>query len=159
MLVELTDSAIAALLTDQKLLAADWQERPEIRIKREDRQRSITLNGASGGEFIVIARQRPTDQQNFSLVLAVSRPRNPSRFFHLRRYDGNSHVHHNRLEGNRFAGFHIHQATERYQRLANSREDGFAVATDRYSDLTGAWRCLIEDANVGVNLELPFHLL
>ena len=159
MLVELSDSAIAALLSERKLFVSDWRERSEIRIKREDRQRSIPLAGISGDEFLVIARQRQPDPRNFSLILALSRPSNPNRLFHLRRYDGDSHVHHNRFEGNRFRRFHIHEATERYQRLAHSREDGFAVATERFSDLAGAWRCLTEDANVEMNPDLPIHLL
>ncbi len=44
-------------------------------------------------------------------------------------------------------GFHIHQATERYQ-ARGMREDSFAVGTDRYDDLRGALFCLAEDVNL-----------
>ena len=73
-----------------------------------------------------------------------------SRWFRLRRYNGNNHEHDNLIEGNRICDFHIHTATERYQRRG-MREDGYAEATDRFSDYDAAVLCLAEDAA----LELP----
>ncbi len=62
----------------------------------------------------------------------------------LRRYNGKSHEHTNRIERDRFYNFHIHMATERYQREAET-EDGYAEPSSKYSDLSGAIECLIDD--------------
>jgi len=64
--------------------------------------------------------------------------------FRLRRYNGRSHQHTNRIEGNTFYDFHIHMATERYQ-VAGYEEYHYAETTDRFADLGGAIRCMIQD--------------
>jgi len=60
------------------------------------------------------------------------------------------HEHRNHLERQRFHGFHIHTATERYQQTGYD-EDAFAEATDRFSDMEQATQCLVSDCN----LEIP----
>ena len=65
----------------------------------------------------------------------------------MRRYNGKSHEHTNPLEGETFYDFHIHMATDRYQRTGN-REDTYAEVTDRYTGLDEAVSCLAEDCNV-----------
>ena len=62
----------------------------------------------------------------------------------MRRYNGRSHQHTNRIEGNTFYDFHIHIATERYQ-AAGYEEDHYAETTNRFADLGGAIRCMIQD--------------
>ena len=49
------------------------------------------------------------------------------------------------IEGEMVTGFHIHIATERYQREKNVF--GYAQSTTRYSDVNGALQCLLSDAN------------
>ena len=154
--IVVTDAEISALMAEQKILSTAWREESPVITKRNDRQRSVQVSGETGREFVVIARQDQADRNNFSLVLALAETR---RLFRLRRYDGGSHRHRNRIEHERVTGCHIHQATERYQRYANAREDGFAVATDRYSDLGEAWRSLIDDANMSAVAELLDRLL
>jgi hypothetical protein len=81
---------------------------------------------------------------DFSVILGVERP-NTTRLFHLRRYNGKAHEHANRLERTpAFYDYHIHRATERYQRTG-SREEHYAEVTNRYVDLHGAFACLVED--------------
>ena len=80
---------------------------------------------------------------DFSAILAYQKP-NTNTFFRLRRYNGNSHEHSNKIEGGRFFEFHIHHATERYQD-AGFDEDGYAEPTDRYADIGGALACLVND--------------
>jgi len=58
-----------------------------------------------------------------------------------------SHAHTNRIETDQFRGFHIHMATERYQEIG-AREDAYAEPTDRYSDMWGAFKCLLLDMNL-----------
>ena len=64
--------------------------------------------------------------------------------FRLRRYNGKSHEHTNRLEGRTFYEFHIHTATERYQD-SGLREDAFAEPTTRLADFVGAVACALDD--------------
>jgi len=81
--------------------------------------------------------------------LAVRIPES-NQLFRLRRYNGNSHQHTNHIERQGFRDFHIHFATERYQEECGWNEDGYAESTDRYDDFSGAWGCLISDANLVV---------
>ncbi len=69
-----------------------------------------------------------------------------TRVFRLRRHNGNSHDHPNRLEQAVVRGFHVHLATERYQ-LAGYEEDGYAETTNSYRDLAGAIHSMIAIAN------------
>jgi hypothetical protein len=69
---------------------------------------------------------------------------NTNQVFRLRRYNGKSHEHTNRLEQEKFYDFHIHTATERYQ-TAGWNEDGYAVPTDRYPDHHGALKSMFND--------------
>ena len=55
--------------------------------------------------------------------------------------------HKNRLEGNVVNGPHIHRMTERYQ-MRTTHPDGFAEATDRYTDLNGAIELFMEMVNL-----------
>ena len=69
-----------------------------------------------------------------------------TQLFRLRRYNGKTNPHRNRIERNEVSGFHIHEATERYQERGQ-KEDAYAVETNRYIDVEGALACLITDAN------------
>ncbi len=84
------------------------------------------------------------NELDFSVILAVQRPQS-NRFFRLRRYNGLSHEHTNRIERETFYDYHIHHATERYQEIG-MHEDSFATPTDRYANYEGAIDCVISDA-------------
>ncbi|MGO9060397.1 MAG: hypothetical protein ACLQU2_23895 [Candidatus Binataceae bacterium] len=84
-------------------------------------------------------------------------PENVTGLFRLRRYNGKSHEHTNQIEKNTFYGYHIHTATERYQELGMD-EDGFAQPTARFSDLSGALNCMIEDCGFDLPPEQQFKL-
>jgi len=99
--------------------------------------------GRAGSEFRLIFRMAHLNQLDFSAILAVRLPK-VNTVFRLRRYNGRSHEHTNRIEGNRFYGFHVHYATERYQALGLD-EETYAEETDRYSDFESAVQCLVED--------------
>ncbi len=108
------------------------------------KRRSFKFAGASGGQFEVWLRQSTLNVMDFSVILGYVPP-GQFRVFRLRRYNGNAHQHTNTLERQTLDGFHIHTATERYQRLPGSREDHFAERTARYFDLDSAIECLLED--------------
>jgi hypothetical protein len=77
--------------------------------------------------------------------------------FRLRRYNGKSHEHTNKIEGNKFYDFHIHYATERYQNTGFT-EDAFAMITNRYNSFHGALNCMVQDCGFqlvpGAQIEL-----
>ncbi len=98
----------------------------------------------------MILRQNLINPLDFSVILAVRLP-NSNRFFRLRRYNGKSHNHRNRIEGDAFYDFHMHTATERYQELG-TREDFYAEPTDRYGDYSGALKCAVADCRLAVSL-------
>jgi len=79
--------------------------------------------------------------------------------FRLRRYNGKSHWHTNKLEHFTFFDYHIHQATQRYQE-AGLEEDAYAEPTDLYADLNDALQCAVRDCGFQLppnnQLILPF---
>jgi hypothetical protein len=106
-------------------------------------QQIVTSN--AGSSFRVIVRQSTFDPLDFSVILGYELPES-TRVFLLRRHNGNSHDHPNRLESTTVRGFHVHIATERYQ-IAGYKEDGYAEPTSAYHDLAGAIREMLSVAN------------
>jgi hypothetical protein len=138
-----SDSEIAALLREPKLLPADYAKKMAVKPKRGHSESELDLSGEDGSEFRIIRRRSHFNPLDFSVILAYRIPAS-NQIFRLRRYNGRSHDHTNPLEGETFYDFHIHMATERYQRTGN-REDTYAETTDRYSDMDGALACLLAD--------------
>ena len=143
MAVTLTESDIAGLLEEPKPLPADFRKRIEVRAKHGHKERELTVMGEHGSEFHLILRQSAFNAMDFSAILAY-RPPKQNQLFRLRRYNGKSHEHTNKLEGETFYDYHVHHATERYQE-SGLREDAYAQPTDRYTDLAGAIECLLDD--------------
>ncbi len=144
MAIRLTDEEISRLIRELKPLLADYQTRIQIRPKRGHKEREMDLRGADGSEFRLILRQSLFNALDFSVILAYCPPKS-NQLFRLRRYNGKSHEHSNTIEGQTFYDFHIHQATARYQEIGEKKEDAFATSTDRFADMQGAIRSLIED--------------
>lgn len=145
-----TDSEIATLLQERKVLPFGLDDRAfRMKPKAGHTEGEATLLGDAGHTYRLILRQNAVFALDFSVILAV-RVAESGRWFRLRRCNGRSHEHTNRLEGDRFGGFHIHEATERYQALG-VREDAYAEPTNRYSDFDGAVTCMMRDAYI----ELP----
>ena len=118
-----------------------------MRSKRGHEERELDITGVEGGEFRLILRQSSIDRLDFSVILGVKKPQS-NQLFHLRRHDGNSHQHTNKIEKETFCDFHIHMATQRYQEKRGAPEDGYAEVTDRYSNFRGAIECMLTDANM-----------
>ena len=131
------------MAAESKRLPAGFREAIRFRQKGASDEYDAALTGESGTTFQVRLRRSRVNQLDFSVILAVCPP-GSNAVFRLRRYNGKSHEHTNRIERRRFLDFHIHQATERYQRLGQ-KEDGYAEPTDRYAELWGAWDCLLAD--------------
>ena len=103
----------------------------------------MDVTGADGNSFRLILRQSMFNHLDFSVILGVF-PKESNELFRLRRYNGKSHEHSNKLEEQKFYDFHIHTATERYQELGKE-EDAYAEQTERYSDFQSAIDCMLSD--------------
>lgn len=100
--------------------------------------------------FIIKVRLSIENPHDFSVILAYTPPKS-TKLFLLRRYNGRSHEHKNKLEKEAvFYDYYIHTATERYQR-EGTREEYYAEISEKYSTPREALNCLIADCNV----ELP----
>lgn len=148
MAVILADAQIAVLIAEAKPLPDDYRSRVQTRPKRGHRERELGVPGANGSMFRLILRQSLFNVLDFSVILAWLPPQSTSAF-RLCRYNGKSHEHTNALESRTFYAFHVHRATERYQR-SGLREDGFAEPTTGYQDFAGALRCMIRDCGFQV---------
>lgn len=140
----LTDQEIAQLLLESKPLPENFQERIRLKSKRGHKEAELDITGIEGSSFRLILRQSTLNPLDFSAILAYQVPQSNA-LLRLRRYNGKSHEHTNKLENDRFYGFHIHKATRRYQE-SGLREDAFAELTERYADFDGALQCLWQDA-------------
>ncbi len=143
MAIEYSDQDIQALVEERKPLPTDVRKRIELRAKRGHRERELDVKGANGNVFRVIVRQSMSNAIDFSIILAYC-PKETNRIFRLRRYNGSSHEHTNKIERTRFSGFHVHMATQRYQELGGD-EDSYAERTVRFSDLNGALQSMLDD--------------
>lgn len=147
MAIVFSDTEIQSLIEEHKPVPSDRRLSTPLRPKRGHQEGHISLKGEAGNEFRIILRQSLVIPLDFSLILATYAPYS-NKVFRLRRYNGKSHRHTNAIEKDKFYNFHIHFATERYQRLETGREDGYAEETDRYADYIGALRCFIDDLNI-----------
>ncbi len=140
---QLSDSEVQTLLAEAKPLPPDFEVRLRPKPKSGHEEAEIDVTGAGGSVFRLIIRRSLSNPLDFSVILACQ-PAGTNIVFRLRRYNGKSHEHSNRLEGETFYEFHRHTATERYQE-AGFREDTFAEADKRFADLHEAMNCLFED--------------
>ena len=90
-------------------------------------------------------RQCVDRPSNFSVIL-VYKDSNKNDHAILR-LNGNHGRHKNRIEGDVISGPHIHKMTERYQERT-THPDGYAEATDRYTDLGDAIDLFMEMTNI-----------
>ena len=149
-----TDLEIETLVLERKPLSAGWRTLLSYSTKSGHDEWNGKLIGEKGNEFRVIVRKSKYNSLNFSAILAVYVP-GSYRLFRLRRYNGKSHTHTNRIENETFYDYHIHMATERYQMLRRGHEDAYAEVTDRYSEINGALACLSVDARIDTAGQYP----
>lgn len=99
------------------------------------------------GEYLIYVRRNQEKPLDFSCGLGFI-PKGRAQVFSLRRYNGKSHQHTNLLDENQpFYDFHIHQATERYQK-SSYKDDHYATPTNRYAQLNDAFKCLLKDCKI-----------
>jgi len=143
MVVRFSDKEIAIFLKERKKLSSDFWKQINLKSKRGHQEREIELTGDSGNQYRLILRKNNINPLDFSIILAHC-PSDTTLIFRLRRYNGKSHEHTNRIEKITFYDYHIHEATERYQEFG-AREDAYAEPCRRFSDFYSALECMIED--------------
>lgn len=132
------------LLTERKQLPSRYETRlaPVKQSSSCMARRQFSVVGDEGHSFEVFVRRNMNWAEDFSIGLIFIDEDN-NRYI-LTRYNGASHKHTNHLE--RQAGednhtfrdqFHIHVATERYQRGRGSI-DGYAEPTSRFNSFESA---------------------
>jgi hypothetical protein len=146
MTVQLTDKEIGSLLREPKTLPEGSLAKIKFKTKRGHKEFELGVTGSSENSFLLKFRQNEKNALDFSVILLYI-PKGSNQYFRLRRYNGKSHEHTNKIEGETFFGFHIHTATERYQQLGLD-EDAFAEPTDRYANLQVATDCMIKDCAI-----------
>ena len=156
MSITYSENEIDILLQERKVIKSGNFDLTKIKVRRGHIHKRISLLGDNGNEFQLILRRSSLSHLDFSVILAVCIPQS-NQVFRLRRYNGSSHRHTNRIEKTKFKGFHIHYATERYQNLA-AQEDGFAEQTDQYCNFNDAIQCALKDANILIDSDLQDKL-
>jgi len=156
--VFLTDKEILDLISERKqmTIAPDELFR-NMKEKRGHKGSEHFIQRTDGSSFIIKVRISNENSLDFSVILGYSPPKS-TKLFLLCRYNGKSHEHKNKLEnGNAFYDYHIHTATERYQR-EGIKEEYFAEISDRYSTVQEAVNCLIADCNIELPPNSQLHL-
>lgn len=143
----ITDSQIQAYIQERKTLPKSFK--PTLKEKNYYNQYEHEIKGESGNTFKIIIRQSKHNPLDFSVIFGVFIG---GTLFRLKRYNGDSHDHPNRIEKTKIIGFHIHTATQRYQEK-RFREEGFAEQTTRYSDWKSALELMFKENNFVVEID------
>ena len=141
----ITDELIEKLLTVKKTV-----DNPRARIKNEDGNERVNFNLSDdeGNKFVLYQRQNTIlgMDDDFSCGLSWVMPSGEN--FTLVRYNGPSHNHPNKIEGNKVGLVtHIHKSSKRYLE-ETGKADGYAEATTKYKTLEGAVASLTADCNI-----------
>ncbi len=123
---------------------------PSLNLKDEYGRYSFEqeVEGVSG-KFKIIIRQSKINPLDFSVIFGILIGGN---LFKIKRYNGDSHTHTNKLEKNQLNGFHIHTATEKYQENG-FREEGYAEATTKYCDWKTALDLMMKENNFKIEVD------
>ena len=148
MAAKYSDADITRLIKERKPLEENFRSKIRLRDKSGHKEQELDVEGVDENQFRLILRQSSFNTLDFSIILVYCLPDN-NQLFRLRRYNGKSHEHTNKIESNTFYNFHIHTATERYQELG-TREDAYAEPSDRFSDFHTAINCMLSDCGFDV---------
>ena len=120
----LTDEEITALISEPKIVTANWFSRLEAKDKAhfQHKEKEVDIEGDNGNLFRVIIRQNKLNVLDFSIIFTY-REKDSNLEYNLLRFNGKHPSAHtnkwekeNKLKEYRFSpAFHIHKATQRYQ--------------------------------------------
>ena len=142
----LNDKEIEALLQEPKRLPDDYVNIFQTKAKNGHNEKEISIARGDGSQFKIILRQNQINMLDFSLILGYV-PAKKTSIFRLKRYNGKSHQHTNKIEKQEFYDFHIHKATERYQK-AGFDEDAYAEPYPGYANVQDALDCMVKDCAI-----------
>ena len=100
----LLESDIQSLLMERKRAPENWHTLIKLQSKVKHFQLQLNVTGEHGNPFLLILRKNVLNKLDFSVIVATQLE-NPNRIFRLRRYNGCSHIHSNRLESETFFDF------------------------------------------------------
>ena len=142
----LTDERISELILVEKILPGNLATIMKLNPKYGNNQKDLKIQAVDGSKFEIKLRQSKVNSFDFSIVLLYDEGTTNS-LFTLRRYNGTSHRHQNKIEKNIIHyKFHIHTATERYQ-LLGGKEEGYAEESTLFSDFHGAYELFKNECN------------
>jgi hypothetical protein len=148
----LSEAAINELIVERKTIPDGLCPLTKLIERNRHLRREYEITCNTGNSFVVKIRRSLLNPFDFSAILGYQLP-GVNTIFHLRRYNGKSHYHTNPLDENiGFRAFHIHTATERYQKIG-AKVEHFAEITTRYADLEGAIQCLLADCGFRAPME------
>jgi len=142
----LNDNQIDDLIAEEKQIKLFLKDIWALKTKGVHKENDFTINRLDGSQFKIILRQNTLNVLDFSVIIGYI-PKESNQVFKLKRYNGKSHQHSNKIEKQIFYDFHIHKATERYQTYG-MKEESFGEPSNRYSDIKSAFACLINDCNI-----------
>jgi hypothetical protein len=137
----ITEQQIEEYINEEKILPAEFKPIFKDRNNQNFFEKNITCE--TGNEYKIIIRQSQINPLDFSIIFGIIIN---GKIFRIKRYNGDSHGHTNKLEDEQLEGFHIHVATERYQKRGFQPE-GFAKSTSTYSDWQTALKVMLRENN------------
>jgi hypothetical protein len=150
--VVLTDDQISSLILERKPIPAGLCPNVKMTQRQGHYRREFEVKGDSGHTFQIRVRRAVLDPLDFSVILGYYLPGSYT-VFRLCRYNGRHH-HSNKVEREApFLDFHIHLATERYQRAVGMKADAYAEPTRRYWDLESAIGCFLAECGFAGSVE------
>ncbi|TAN13773.1 MAG: hypothetical protein EPN37_12960 [Chitinophagaceae bacterium] len=143
----ITDKKIEELLKCPKQIK-NPTTRKSTKAGHEQFNYSVEATDGSENTFVVYKRQNLAEgmEDDFSCGICWIVPNGET--LTLKRYNGPSHNHPNKIENEKLGyNCHIHMATEKYIR-ANLKPEGFAIITQNYYTLNGAFYWLVKECNI-----------
>ncbi|MBM2826235.1 MAG: putative cytosolic protein [Dehalococcoidia bacterium] len=141
----LKDEEIEELITEEKVLPPNWQNRlrPRPKTNYAYSERELPIRSVLNRAFHIVIRTNRINLLDFSIILMFED--DDQMDYRLMRCNGfHSSKHTNKWEKERSLPnswfnptFHIHRATERYQ-IAGYAIDGYAEPCDEYSSYEAA---------------------
>jgi hypothetical protein len=149
----LTDAKIRELVRMPKQV-----KNPTARLiadANHDKKEFMVESDDSTEQFRIFVRQNRTVADDFSCGVQWLAAGTGALI--LARFNGSSHVHPNKIEGDIISFVcHIHRATERYIR-GNFQPEGYAEPANSYTTCSGALHALVVEFNVTGLPTVPDH--
>ena len=143
----LDDGTVEDIIKTPKFIPSDVADAADMGALEENGghlRRNIELK-CDGYDLRMSIRQLRLEPLDFSVLLIYTNEAGQT--YNIRRYNGNHGIHKDRLTGEIVSGPHIHMITEEAQRSTH-KDEGHAVATDRYRTLPDAINVFMTDLDI-----------